>query len=182
MVEDEMMITLVTPDLKYQHPYMEMIHEWKASGEELAPWVLKLDYSDFTHLVNQLNSYSRGDGVPESFVPSSTFWGYEIGSDKIVGAINIRHSLNEALLHAWGNIGYGVRPSQRRKGYATQMLRLALEECKRLTADKVLLGCFKENIASAKTILANGGVLENEIVDEGTGKIIQRYWITLKTI
>ncbi|HBP25488.1 MAG TPA: GNAT family N-acetyltransferase [Acholeplasmatales bacterium] len=92
--------------------------------------------------------------------------------------IDIRHRLNDYLFRLGGNIGYSVRKSERRKGYAKAMLGLALEKCRKLGLERVLVTCYKDNLASAKTILANGGVLENEIV-ESTG-ITQRYWITLK--
>lgn len=91
--------------------------------------------------------------------------------------IDIRHRLNEYLLQFGGNIGYSVRPSQRRKGYATEMLALALEECRKLGLDRALVTCDKTNIGSAKTIQKNGGVLENEVL-EGD-RITQRYWIAL---
>jgi predicted acetyltransferase len=89
--------------------------------------------------------------------------------------IDIRHYLNDYLLRIGGNIGYSVRASERRKGYAKEMLRLALLKCRKLDLEKVLITCFKHNIASAKTIIANGGILENEITDEDG--ITQRYWI-----
>jgi predicted acetyltransferase len=174
------MLILVKPDVKYQRQYMEMLDEWKATGEMLIPWVLQEDHSDFKAMTEKFERYAQGQDVPEGFVPSSTFWAYETETDQIVGAVNIRHWLNDKLLQGGGNIGYGVRPSARRKGYATAILRLALEECKRFDLDKVLLGCNKDNIGSAKTIQNNGGVLENEVVDKDTGKIIQRYWINIK--
>ena len=94
-----------------------------------------------------------------------------------VGAVNIRHYLNDALLRSGGHIGDGIRPSERRKGYATAMIALALEECKKLGIEKVLMTCDKNNIGSVKSIVRNGGVLENEIEDDG--HIEQRYWIQL---
>ncbi len=97
--------------------------------------------------------------------------------DTMVGAVNIRHYLNEYLLKYGGHIGDGIRPSERRKGYVTKMISLALEECKKLGMDKVLLVCDKDNIGSVKSIINNGGVLENEVLKEG--KLIQRYWIML---
>lgn len=91
-------------------------------------------------------------------------------------AVNIRHYLNDSLLQEGGHIGDGIRPSERRKGYATEMVRLALVECKKLGIDKVLMICDKDNIGSAKSILKNSGVLENEFVNSD-GEIEQRYWI-----
>ena len=96
----------------------------------------------------------------------------------MVGAVNIRHYLNEKLLFDGGHIGDGVRPSERRKGYATKIISLALDECKNLGINKVLITCNKDNIGSAKSIINNGGILENEVVDEDK-QVVQRYWIKL---
>ncbi len=93
----------------------------------------------------------------------------------MVGIINIRHSLNDALKIIGGHIGFSVRKSQRQKGYATEILRLGLKFCKELKIERVYLTCDKENIASSKTILNNGGVLEGERLYEG--RMIEGYWI-----
>ena len=111
-------------------------------------------------------------------MPDSTFFCLDETQDIFVGAVNIRHFLNEALLLNGGHIGDGVRPSQRRKGIATAMIALALEECRKLGLDRVLMVCDKENIGSAKSIQKNGGILENEVVVNGV--IEQRYWIDLR--
>ncbi len=173
------MILLLEPDIRWENEYREMISAWHASGETPEPWVLREDCSDFDRMVRTLKAYSRGKGVPEGFVPNSTFWAYNGETEKITGAVNIRHMLEGEFLRVWGNIGFGVRPDERKQGCATAILHLALEECKKLHLSKVLLACYQENIASAKTILKNGGKLENEITEKGTGKIIQRYWIYL---
>ena len=85
--------------------------------------------------------------------------------------------MNDSLLISGGHIGDGIRPSERNKGYGTKMIALALEKCKQMNITKVLMVCDKDNIASSKTIIKNGGILENELNDEGV--IIQRYWINL---
>lgn len=123
-----------------------------------------------------VNNRSR-ETVRPGLVPATTFLAIDKENGKLVGMIDIRHYLNEGLLKHGGHIGYSVRKSCRRQGYATEMLALALEECRKLKIDKALVTCDKDNIGSAKTIQHNGGVLENEL--EHDGKITQRYWITL---
>ena len=83
----------------------------------------------------------------------------------LIGLLSIRYDLPNNLVNLYGHIGYGVRPSERRKGYALKMLKYALEECKRLGLNSVILGCYKENIGSAKTIVKNGGILVREEVE-----------------
>ncbi|MGB3368973.1 MAG: GNAT family N-acetyltransferase, partial [Acidaminobacteraceae bacterium] len=95
--------------------------------------------------------------------------------NKLVGIISIRHILNDFLYIHGGNIGYSVRKSERKKGYATEMLSIALGECLNMEMDRALLTCDKENIGSMKTIINNGGKLENELL-EGD-RVTQRYWI-----
>jgi len=112
----------------------------------------------------------------EQLVRSTLYFG--IHEDVIVGILQIRHNLNQFLRDTYGNIGYGVRPTERRKGYASQMLALALEECRALGLDKVLISCSKTNEASAKTITKNGGVFAREFT-EADGRVVQQYWITL---
>jgi predicted acetyltransferase len=84
---------------------------------------------------------------------------------------SIRHFLNEQLLRLSGHIGYEIRPTERRKGYATVMLKIALEKCRDIGIKQVLITCDKNNSASAKTIIANEGVLENELVEDN-GNIV----------
>ena len=116
--------------------------------------------------------------VMEGLVPATTYLAVRRADNRVVGMIDVRHHLNEFLLNSGGHIGYSVRLSERRKGYATEMVRLALVECRdRLNLSKVLIACDKENIASAKTILTNGGILENEIPEDDG--ITQRYWVSL---
>lgn len=95
----------------------------------------------------------------------------------MVGACQIRHYLNEKLREGGGHIGDGVRPSERRKGYGTEIIRLALEECKDLHIKKVLISANSDNIGSLKAIKANGGIYEKTVMDDG--KPLELYWIHL---
>lgn len=117
---------------------------------------------------------------PSNWVPDSQYISVRKSDDRLIGMLDIRHELNEACLNLFGNIGYSIRASERGKGYATEQLRLAKEVCKSMGMEKILISCHKENTASAKTIQRNGGVLENEVIDERNGEVLQRYWITLK--
>ena len=132
------------------------------------------DYHNFDYYINNLDLKNPKPGLVED----STFFALDVERNKMVGAINIRHKLNDYLLNYGGHIGDGVRPSERKKGYATKIIGLALKECQNLNIDKVLLVCDKDNIGSAKSIKNNGAILENEIVKDG--KTIQRYWIEIK--
>jgi len=171
------MIILIEPNIRYKNHYIEMIDEFKTVNEVPTIWVLKKDYSDFNAMVRELINLSKGIGIPKGFVPSTTYWVYNDKTNKILGATNIRHNLNDLFLKFWGHVGFEVRPSERGKGYGTIILELAIKECKKMNIERVMLGCYKDNIASAKTILKNGGILEDEIIEDNTGKIIQRYWI-----
>ena len=108
-------------------------------------------------------------------MPDSTFFCLDTERNIFVGAVNIRHYLNEKLLHDGGYIGDGIRPSERGKGYGTHMIALALQECDRLWIRRVLMCCDRDNVASARTIQKNGGILKKKIDDDGVP--VQRYWI-----
>lgn len=171
-------VKLIKLTKDYYQQLKEMIDEWKIDQEENntnhSPWaIFKNDYHDFDYYLDNLEISNPVDGK----VPDSVFFLLDIKRNILLGAVNIRHYLNDYLLQYGGHIGDGIRPSERGKGYATEMIRLALIECKRLGIDKVLMVCDKSNIASRKTIIKNGGVLENEIVEDG--EIQQRYWIDL---
>lgn len=167
---------LIEPSERFKKEYIEMIDEWSITGERMIPFVLRYDYSDFNLFLNQINNLKQGIGLKENTVSSSTYW--LINTDgKVVGAVNIRHKLNDRLLQIGGHIGYGIRPSMRLKGYATEILRLSLIKAKEMNISRVLLTCDKDNIGSAKTIIKNGGILDSEdCVDEID---IQRYWINM---
>lgn len=165
-------LELVKLEEKYRPLLNDMMTEWCASGEEIIPYAIRKE--DFRNFDAYLDSLEVADDAGP-LVPDSTFFCLDREQGIFVGAVNIRHYLNEKLLLSGGHIGDGVRPSQRRKGIATKMIALALDECKKLGITRVLMVCDKDNIGSAKSILHNGGVLENEIDVEGISN--QRYWI-----
>ena len=135
---------------------------------------------DYMAWLKTVKDFSQGINLPLGYVPASTYFAIREGDNRIVGSVNIRHELNEHLLINGGNIGYEVRPTERRKGYATEMLQLALEKCRDLGLVKVLVTCNKTNTGSAKTIQKNSGILENEIIDSQSNELVQRYWIDVE--
>jgi len=169
-------IKLIKPNNSFKNNYLDMISEWKEYGEELIPWSLNLDTDDFDSLVESLNGYSDGIGLPDGFVPCTTLWLVN-NDNRVLGAIEIRHKLNDYLSFRGGHIGYGIRPSERKKGYASYMLSMSLQQCKSIGLSKILITCLKNNIGSVRTIIKNGGILESEDIDNG--EIFQRYWINL---
>lgn len=109
-------------------------------------------------------------------VPSTTYFAIRESDDKLVGVIDLRHHIDHPILGTWGgHCGYSVRPSERGKGYAKEMLRLNIQNAKRMGISKLLVVCNETNIASEKTILANSGVFEKYI--ETDGCMMKRYWI-----
>lgn len=147
--------------------------EWDVSGEEPVPFVLKMDFSDFDAYVGMLRGYAKGIGIPSGFVPHSTYW--LVSEGRLIGVSNLRHALTEKLWIEGGNIGYGIRPSERRKGYASALLSGTLAKAQGMGIAEVLITCKKANEGSARTILRNGGKLDNEVLVDGA--LYQRYWI-----
>ena len=154
-----------------------MLEEWKLDQRinhtSHSPRIIfENDYHNFEEYLRHLElKEEQGENVP-----NSVFFLLDETKNILLGAINIRHYLNSTLINHGGHIADGIRPTQRKKGYATEMIRLALIECKKMGMKRVLITCDKTNIASAKSIIKNGGILENEIKDVD-GSIEQRYWI-----
>jgi predicted acetyltransferase len=111
-------------------------------------------------------------------VPHSTFWLIDSRAE-IVAISNLRHALTDYLLRFGGHIGYGVRPSARRRGYATEILRQTLREAHALGLRQLRLTCDKDNVPSARTILRNGGELDDEEFLPAEQRVVSRYWISL---
>lgn len=125
----------------------------------------------------------RGREERKGWSPSHTWLTVRRSDGRVVGVVNYRPSpLSDFLLRYGGHIGYCIRPSERRKGYAGEQLRLTLEKCREEGEARVLITCDPANTGSEKTILANGGVLENEVEDVpglGESGAVRRYWIAL---
>lgn len=121
------------------------------------------DQMDFDEWIRNCQRNNRPETVREDWAVASTFFGVRDSDSAIVGMIDVRHSLATPFLQQYGgHIGYSVRPSERRKGYATAMLQLALDFCRSLGLQEVRIGCYSDNTASIGVITACGGMLAEE--------------------
>lgn len=134
------------------------------------------DFEDFLHELEQAKDIEK---IKPYLVNQTTYILFD-SNNRALGGVNIRHKLNDNLLKHGGHIGILIRPSERRKGYATKIISLALEKCKILGIDKVLITCREDNIGSKKAIESNGGIYENSYFDENNNYTYRRYWIEIK--
>ena len=122
-------LTLIKPSIEYKKQIVEMLDEWveynNTHDTNRSPMAIFRDYSDFDAYVESLEADATNP--KPGFVPASTYFALDVERNIVVGAVNIRHYLNEGLLQGGGHIGDGVRPSERRKGYATYMLNEAVK-------------------------------------------------------
>ena len=163
------------PELSDRDRLREYVREHRDHKESSISASLGLSSSDYAEWVEKIRR-NASDGDEQ--------WGKSLlylclDQDRLIGLLSVRYELSESLSEKIGDIGYGVRPSERGKGYATEMLGHALSVCREKGMSKAVLGCYKDNPASAATIRKNGGVLiaENEKYREG--RISQYYLIDL---
>lgn len=172
-------LELVFPTKEYKKEVEEYLQEFFENGENEIAGDGGLDrIKNFDNWLEKIQNDLHIDTIDKNRIPATLYLTIRKSDRRIVGNLQIRHLLNEKLLNYGGHIGDSIRPSERRKGYATEQIRLALEKCKELGIDNVLMDCDKANIGSVKSIQNNGGVLENETYLED--ELVQSYWISLK--
>jgi predicted acetyltransferase len=174
---------LITPDLAHVPSYVAALKEGHRCGGGALPTadvVLKIAAQPQAFLDDlfapKLPTWINEKGEEVERVPQTTLWLAE--GNIFIGDAKIRHRLNDRLFQSGGHIGYGIRPSMRRKGHATEMLRLCLIWARdNLQLDRVLLSCLEENIGSARAMEKNGGQLIDITPHPfETGKMQKRYW------
>ncbi len=159
---------LVRPTAAVMSSFLEAMDEFVAEGaheSQTTGWIAR--YGDtwrtragFQAFVDTVNAEEVDESVlPEAWVLTSTRWW--VDGDRYLGRIAVRHRLNEFLREVGGHIGYDVRPSARRQGHATGMLRAVLPHAHELGIDPALVTCDDDNLASVRVIEACGGVLED---------------------
>ncbi len=167
---------LVRFDEINENEYLEYILEWENANETIIPGASDRKGRSFSEMIEKWKSNESRRMYLEGKVPSTLY--YLTDEDRIIiGALDFRYELNEQLLVHGGHIGYGVRPSKRREGNCTLMLKTFIKMINDKNIERVLLTCDESNIGSIKTIEKCKGKLENTIEDKE--KRVRRYWIEI---
>lgn len=173
-------LRLLKPTKDFEKKVLDMIQEFYDDNTTFYwSWWLKKFVDNYTWWLEYLRQNEREDSVSEWYVPGVQYILVHEPDNSVIWFINARFRLNDTLLQHWWHIWYSIRPSERKKHYATAQLFKILENYKDLWVEKVLLTCDKSNIWSAKTIQNCGWILENEIIDPVDWELIQRYWINV---
>lgn len=172
----------VFPNEAYEHKAIDFIQEFHDHASAIngtGGLDRFLEESTYQKWLLKVQADCDIANITESRVPTYTYFYIREEDDRIIGMINIRLALNDFLRREGGHIGYCVRPSERRKGYATRMVQEAIHFIKPLGLTKLFITCDKENLASAGVIRKCGGVLEEEFFSATFHEVLQRYQISI---
>lgn len=166
---------LIEPNMEYEQEWINYIREIQENDGAIIPKAMDGDIHNYKQFLKE-KEQNKTSPFDKNLVPSILY--FMVDGSRIIGVADLRLCLNDFLLQYGGHIGYSIRPSERGNGYGNMILKLVLEKCKEMELSPVLVTCKKTNQASAKVIMKNGGILENELVwNEETQ---QRYWIQIK--
>ncbi len=170
-------VTLIQPCLLMKEEYIRYCLAFR-SVNEADQDMDELALRDFAQFIQAQQDAELGKGLPASWVSCSTYWLVRDGGF-ILGNSSLRHFLTPDLEDLGGHIGYRINPLERRKGYGTLILKLTLEKARERGLTEVLVTCDPINIASARVIQNNGGVLASESYSQKYSRMVSRYWIKL---
>ena len=171
------MVTLVIPTIKDKETVEDYIEEIKSTDNNFDG---TSDYGKIDCYEEWLKKIKDNESIetcPKNLIPQSTFLLYD--DNCLVGSVNIRHYVNEKTENFGGHIGYLIRPTKRNKGYGTQILKLALEKCKKLGIEEVIVACREDNLASMNVIKNNKGIFLNRVFNDNKGCYYCRYKIVI---
>ncbi|AUF83250.1 GNAT family N-acetyltransferase [Mesoplasma syrphidae] len=171
-------IVLINPTIAYEAEIKKYVEEFDNKVIEGSSQLFAM--SNIKEWLQYLKNQKDAKNLPLGRVPSLEFLVVDIESTELVGLVNIRLSLTEYLLNYGGHIGYSVSPKHRRKGYGTEILKLALQEATKHGIKQVLVTCKADNIGSMKVILNNKGILEDQRYEPEQKLVFNRYWISVE--
>ena len=165
LLEPSKELEIAAMDYRQEH----IFHNEKINGS--CGFIHYANYDEWLEKVNQ----AKNSETSHLKIPATTYFSVRKTDNKIIGTIQLRHCLTEELKKHGGHIGYSIRPSERRKGYGKQQLLLVLDIAKQMRIPRVMISCYKDNIASSRTAISCGGILAYENLYED--KVQQIFWV-----
>ena len=176
---DDNDLILVRPSMEYEKELLSYKADFLANSDSMDGCGPLRRHDNIKDYIAEAESYTKKETLPEGKVIATQFLCVRKSDGRVVGMIQVRHYLNDYLKKYAGHIGYSVRPSERRHGYAKWMLRHALDYCRELGIDKAMVTCVDTNEASRRTILACGGKYDSYVYEPDEKKNLERYYIDL---
>lgn len=167
-------MTFVLPDESHYDDVISFYGEFENDGSTCIGYA---NFHNYDEWVKEKQNRHTGENLPDGFVRENFYLCYY--EDKLVGVFSLKFELTDYLYNYGGHIGYAVRPSMRKRGLGTAILKQGLEISKKFGFKKILAVCDDDNTASEKIIVKNGGVFENKLFDEEENVFVKRYWIKL---
>ena len=176
-MEESLLLTL--PTAKYLDEIRGYRQEFLDNGDSMDGTGPLRRISDPMEWLAVTENFRHEETVPLGWAQATQFLCVRENDKRVVGMIQVRHRFDEFLEKYGGHIGYSVRPSERRKGYAGWMLNAVKPFCRSIGLESILVTCLSENEASRRVILKNGGVYDATVHEPVENEEIERYWISL---